>query len=332
MNKTIPIFFTFNNDYAEPAAVAFYSLLNKAAADVHYEMYVLHSDITDRKQQLLNQVVKKFNNAVLNFINTEEFLTEFWNNGSFNFKSANSTFTADTIIRCFGAKFFPQYNKIIYSDVDVIFADDISELFDYDLNDSYIAGVKNPFTKYSHDELSHLKPEHYEMLKNKYIAGGIWVMNLKKIREDNLEKDMLNIINDDTIIKRWNDQDIINIACRGKVAFLPLSCISYPYMINLLTLSDFTSDYSKEELYDSIINPKIIHFAADKPWNGNPNYANLWWTYFNYLGLSETHIFKKIISPEKQKIKKYKNLYRLFLTFSILLAIASITLFLMRFL
>ena len=324
--KIIPIFFTFDNNYVEPAAVAFYSLLDKAKSDIFYEMYVLHSDITQEKQQLLVDIVNKKGNAKLTFINTNGFLNDFWGNGSFSFSQANSTFTVDTIIRCFGAKFFPQYEKIIYSDVDIIFVDDISELYEIDMEGKYLAGVKNPFTKYSDYELSHLKPEHYEMLHDKYIAGGIWVMNLVKIREDNLEEKMLEVINDDTIIKRWNDQDIVNIACEGKVGFIPLNYISYPYLIDLLQKPNFDSDYTREELYDSIINPKIIHFAAGKPWNNNPKYSNLWWTYFNYLNLEKTKIFKVAISSEKRKIKKYKKLFWLFLATTIFFALTIIIL------
>lgn len=329
-NKTIPIFFTFDNNYVEPAAVAFYSLLNKAKKDVFYKMHVLHSDITQEKQQLLANIVNKKGNAKLTFINTDGFLNDFWGNGSFSFSQANSTFTVDTIIRCFGAKFFPQYDKIIYSDVDIIFVDDISEIYDIDIQDKYIAGVKNPFAKFSKYELSHLKPEYYEMLHDKYIGGGIWVMNLKKIREDNLEEKMIKIINDDTIIKRWNDQDIVNIACNGEVGFISLNYISYPYMIDLLQKPDFDSDYTREELYDSIINPKIIHFAADKPWNSNPNYSNLWWTIFNYLKLEETKIFKADRDKKIKKIKKYKKLFKALLATTIFFALTTIIMILMR--
>ena len=328
---TIPIFFTFDNNYVEPAAVAFYSLLDKAKEDVFYEMYVLHSDISEEKQTLLKKIVDKKGNANLTFIDTKGFLEDFWKNGTFNFKASNSNFTADTIIRCFGAKFFPQYEKIIYSDVDIIVTDDISEIFDIDLSDKYIAGVKNPFMKWSKDELSHLKPEHYELLHDKYIAGGIWVMNLKKIREDNLEQRMIEVIKDETIIKRWNDQDIVNISCAVKVGYLPLNYISYPYMIELLAKPDFVSDYTREELYDSIINPKIIHFAADKPWNSNPKYSNLWWTIFNYLNLEKTKIFKEYKSPLEKKLKKYKKLHNIFLSISICLFLILVYFLLMRF-
>ena len=59
----IPIFFTFDNNYVVPAAVAFYSLLHKTKDDIFYKMYVLHSNITSQKQKILYSVVEKFNNA-----------------------------------------------------------------------------------------------------------------------------------------------------------------------------------------------------------------------------------------------------------------------------
>lgn len=39
--KNIPIFFSFDNNYVKPAAVAFWSLLDMAAKNVSYDMYVL---------------------------------------------------------------------------------------------------------------------------------------------------------------------------------------------------------------------------------------------------------------------------------------------------
>ena len=163
--------------------------------------------------------------------------------------------------------------------------DDISELFNFDIKDVYVAGVKNPFMKWNEFELSHLSKQNYDKLKDSYIAGGILIMNLKKIREDNIEKKMIKVIIDNTIEKRWNDQDVINIACEGCVKFLPLNYISYPYLIDLITKKDFLSHYSNKELFDSIINPKIIHYASEKPWNGNPRLSQFWWQIYEYLKL-----------------------------------------------
>ena len=306
--KQIPIFFTFNNDYVVPAAVAFYSLLNKAKTDVFYNMYVLHSDITSENQSLLQNVIGRFKKGKLAFIDTKDFLKDEWENGNFDENNKHTKFTSDALLRCFAARFFEKYDKIIYSDVDVVFADDISELWDIDLTDKYIAAVKNPFMKYSENELSHLKPEHYEKLKDSYFAGGIWVMNLTKIRADNLEQRMLDILNDKTIVKRWNDQDIMNISCDNKVAYLPLNYIAYPYLPDLLQLPNFESHYSRDELWDSVLNPKIVHYANVKPWQDTVRYGDIWWDIFNFLKLPKTAIFKKQKNKYKKKYKHYKKL------------------------
>lgn len=323
--KVIPIFFTFNNDYVVPGAVAFYSLLNRSAHDVFYEMHVLHHGITNENIDLLQSVVNRFSNATLEFHDTDGFLFDEFNVGAFSNGHAGSKFTSDTIVRCFATRFFPQYDKIIYSDVDVVFMDDISEIYDFDLQDKYIAGVRDPFLKYVKTELSHLKPEHYEMLKDSYICGGIWVMNLKQIRKDNLESRMMEIIHDDTIIKRFNDQDVMNIACENKVAFLPLNYISYPYMLDLLRNPDFVSHYTRDELFDSIINPKILHYAASKPWNGTPAHADVWWNIFEYLNLPRTHIFCTPINQHLKKIRKYKILFNIMLVLFVVALLLIIT-------
>lgn len=324
--KKIPIFFTFDDNYVEPAAVAFYSLLNKAKEDIFYEMYVLSSHISPPKKHILNSVVERFNNATLTFVDTGFFLDEYWNNNTFSSKQGGTVFTSDAIVRCFAARFFPQYDKIIYSDVDVIFVDDISELYEIDLGNKYIAAVKNAFLKHSKSELAHLKQEHYTMLKDTYFAGGIWVLNLDNIRNDELESNMISIIEDKTIIKKWNDQDIMNIACKNKVAYIPLNYISYPSLYDYLIKDSFVSPYTREELYDSIINPKIIHFAAKKPWNSNPQYSNLWWTIFEYLNLKQTPIMKSRRVLEN-KAKKYRNLMNISIAINIILVIGMTIIF-----
>lgn len=81
----IPIVFTFDNNYVVPAAVAFYSLLARAKKGVFYEMFVLHHNISEENQNLLQNIIKNQNNAKLTFIDTHNFLSaEFANNNFSN--------------------------------------------------------------------------------------------------------------------------------------------------------------------------------------------------------------------------------------------------------
>lgn len=309
--KKIPIFFTFDDAYAVPAAVAFYSLLNKAKDGVFYEMHVLHSDVTQESQAMLRAVVSRFQNASLTFRNTDGFLCQEWEKGNFAGHQRRSQFTLDAVMRCFAARFFPQYDKIIYSDVDIVVQDDVSELFDIDLTDKYIASFLNPFMKSNAQELSHLPSAYYEKLKDTYFGGGIWVMNLEKIRQDDLEGKMLEIIKDDSIRKRWLDQDIMNIACENKVAYIPLNYVAFPYLLDYLQKPDFVSHYSRDELFDSIINPKILHFAAFKPWNREGPYWEEWWAIFRYLNLPRTSLITTDYARFKNRIKRLQRINKI---------------------
>lgn len=304
--KRIPVFFTFDDNYVVPAAVAFYSLLNKAKDGVFYEMHVLHSDITQESQAMLRAVVSRFENASLTFIDTGDFLLREWQKGNFDGHQRRTQFPLEVIIRCFAAKFFPQYDKIIYSDVDVVFKDDISELYDIDLTGKYLAAVRDPFLKFSKTELAHLPLKERDRLDSEYFAGGILVFNLAQIRKDNLEDEMLKVINDDTVVKKFPDQDVMNIACKGKVAYLPLNYIAFPYLLDYLQKPDFVSHYSRDELFDSIINPKILHFAAFKPWNREGPYWEEWWAIFRYLNLPKMSLITIDYKRHKNRVKKLR--------------------------
>jgi len=306
--KNIPIFFTFDNNYVVPAAVAFDSLLEKAKDGVFYDMYVLHHDITEENQKLLNSIVARWGNARLTFKDTGEFLRDDWDStfNSGTSKNEVNQFTVDTVIRCFAARYFPQFDKIIYSDVDVVFMDDISELWDIDLSNSYIGAVRNAFMKWSENELSHLSPENHAKFKDTYFGGGIWVFNLAKIREDSLEERMLDIVKNPAIIKRWNDQDVMNLACDNKVTYISLRYISYPYLEEVMAKEGFESHYTHEELVDSIQRPKILHFAAQKPWKAYPKYWDLWMQRFEKLHLPKTKIFKEMTFKNRLYLKLYK--------------------------
>jgi len=325
--KRIPIFFTFNDNYVNPAAVAFFSLLNRAARDVAYDMYVLHHDISVKNQELLKSVVGRCGNATLQFRDTDGFLEKEWIGGNWDGNQGGVRFSSDAVVRCFAARFFPEYDKIIYSDVDVVFVDDVSELWDVDLSGAYMAGVRNVFLKSLPTMLSHLNPEHHRLLDDIYIDGGLWVMNLKKIRDDKLEDKMLEVVRDDSIVKRWNDMDVMNIACAGKVSFLPLNYIARPHLAEAAHAPGFLSHFSREEIYDAIIRPKILHYAGTKPWLTKMNWDSAWWDIADYLGLdvkrpADNVPLREVGACELRHEKRIKRAWRL--AFLVALAASSL--------
>lgn len=135
---------------------------------------------------------------------------------------------------------------IFHIDSDTIIVDDISEIFDIDINDYYIAGVKDKI--------------HY----NGYINAGNILMNLKKMREYNglySQYMELNSKNDYDLF----EQSIMNDMFKGKIKY-----IHYKFNFLLNHYGKYYSTKSMAMIYGEIPTYKtikILHFAGKyKPW------------------------------------------------------------------
>lgn len=318
--KHIPILFTFDNNYVVPALVAFNSFLESADESLgnQYEFIIAHTDISEANKKSIEKLVGRYPFCSLRFVNLEGFLSNEWKSSAFSGEN-RELFTKETLYRCFASSILPEYDKVLYSDVDVIFKKDISCLWALELKDSYVAGVNLVLFENRHDELEHLKEPHLSQLKNNYLAGGIWLLNCKKIREDNLEAVMLKVIHDETIKKVWNDQDVMNIACAGQVEHIPLRFISYADIKISLGLFGRVINYPMEEVYELFFDPTIIHYAAFKPWKLHSARLFEWWAeydkireYVNDFGCYRVSRKKKLLFSFMRFIYKKLRFSRFF--------------------
>lgn len=299
--KEIPVFFSFDNNYVAQAAVTFFSLLTNAKETVFYSLYVLHRDISLENITKLKEQVQVFNNVSLSFIKiSEDFIEVDFKDEDFCTQHLGAKFTVDTLYRCLPTLIseFNKYDKIIYSDVDIVVLQDISDLMDVDLSDNYLGGVKTPdFLK---NELKH----HDKKIREKYVAGGLWVMNLAKMRADNLIDEILSIIKKPPYRLLWNDQDVINLACRGNVTFISYDYMSIPDWTPMLMEIDYNDlFYPNKSLYSSVHNPRIIHYAGRKPWKDLLTRKSEIWYYW----LDQTVFYNQIFPVTNHAVKEANN-------------------------
>lgn len=302
MKKEIPIMFCYDKNYVIPAAVAFYSLMEHASKDYNYILYTLHSDISNDQQEKLKETVLPFKNCKLEFINMEHKLDDFWNK---NYKGGH--FSKEVMYKLLVASIFPNINKIIVSDVDVVFLGDVSQSY-FDLNDSddaYIAGVKpigkisnylrNYANKWTEDEISKLGN----------VCGGYLIMNLKKIREDNFEEVFLKSLEENGSRLNQMEQDIFNITCYGKIKHLHLKYVACSYMWDYYK-NDYDkktdTNYSFKEINEAMKHPVQLHYATSiKPWkNVDCTLSVIWFKYIVKTPFAEEY-FKQL--PETIVVK-----------------------------
>lgn len=294
-----PIFFSFDNNYVPQAAVTFESLLTNAKPDIFYKLYVVHSGIDiSNKNELLAQV-SKHQNATLEFIDVYGKFNIDFSDSKFSKGHAGSTFTIETIYRCLAISLpeFNQYSKIIYSDVDIVVVDDISELYQIDLSNHYLAG--NHIPAFLKEQVTHLPPSVQET----YIGAGLWVINLDKMRQDNIIEKIQSIIASPPCFLLWPDQDIMNLACSPHIEYISYRYCSIPSWRELLKEMQYEDErYPNKAFYDATYRPKIIHYAAQKPWAkiDRPPLSDIW-----YYWLSKTsfaHLFNENIESSKPTV------------------------------
>ncbi len=297
MNKKkkteIPIMFCFDKNYVIPAAVTFYSILEHANKDYCYHFYVLHSDINKIQQKKLKETIEEFQEMVeLDFINMSHRFEDIWNK-----IYQGGHFSKEVMYKILIASIFPQYEKIIVTDVDVVFLGDLSPSYiDFDVNgDYYIGGIKPIGKINAYLENYRSKWTDEEIKKLGHICGGYLVANLKKIREDNMEEVFVNSFIENGYRLNQMEQDILNLCCYPKIKYLPLNYVACSYMWDFYDLEEehyHDENYKDKEIKDAMSHPIQLHYATSiKPWkNINCTKSEEWFKYITKTPFLEEYL------------------------------------------
>ena len=266
--KTIPIVFAFDNNLLEPAGVCISSLLMNANPNTFYDIYILSSSKNDINRDALDKLNDSYQNFSIHYRQVD---TTFDN--SFEIRGI----TPATYYRLMIPEYIPEYDKIIYSDVDVIFREDLSLWYEQVVfDDEYVAGVNS---------LSHLNKSTHSYYTNdigidpsKVIYAGNIILNSKKIREDGL----VAKFKEHAIQKyRFQDLDILNIVCRGHIKYLaPGFCLTTDITDYASRgLDTILSVWSEEEIQHALTKG-VVHYNGQKPWIGGCINFDIWWEYY----------------------------------------------------
>lgn len=226
-----------DNNYAPYAGVVIASILANANSNDELSFYVLDGNISDENKEKI-QSLKSIKNCNINFVPVDESKFEDYKN-----LTTHSYISLATYYRLKLSELLNKdVEKVIYLDCDMVVNSSLSELFNTDLGNNYMAGVIDIRVKY--------KPKW----KNKiYVNAGMLLMDLDKIRKDNIENKFLNYTKEHFDEIKAGDQDIINFTLDGKIKIV--DDLWNVQVSSFLSRSNFTK------------HPKIIHFVAKKkPW------------------------------------------------------------------
>ena len=291
----IPIILAADNNYAPYMSVLMLSILKNAKSNPFIDFYLLVPEsFKEKYKRTIQKDCKFYKHKQINYINMKDAFSKT--------KRMISHITEQTYYRLMAADILPKkYDKCIYLDIDTIVNIDISEFYNIDLEDNYIAGVKGPFYHISKDWSTKYCQEIGLPSISQYINAGVLLINIRKIRENNLTPILC-----EEALKNYptNDQDVINKVFYNKIKHLPFK---YNVMTKYKSIIDKTlPEYGKicnlfgiNVFEEAIHSPAIIHYADKiKPWdNKNCIFADYWWEY-----ATKSHYFKKPIL--KQNLKR----------------------------
>lgn len=264
--RTIPLLFTFDSNLSFPASVCLSSILMSANEDTFYDIFILHA-------------------GSIPVIDNIEKIKVAYSNFKIQYRSVGNVFdnafeirgiTTAAYHRLLAPDLIPEYDKIVYADVDMIFRSDLSRVYDIELGDNYLASAYS--TRLSAAKEGRKYVESIGLNPDYYFQSGFMLMNLKKLREDNMVEEFLKLAKNKYT---FQDMDIINITCNGKI--LPLSWIESMAVDNFLfmeTDADFMKSKYADTDADTARNKSNIHYNGMKPWIGLcPNF-DIWWEYY----------------------------------------------------
>lgn len=255
MNDTINLFFSCDDGYVPFLSVTLASLKENRDPARRYCVRILHTGL---RQDYMERLIACFDaeDFPLSFIDIRDRVEQFSRQ-----LHTRDYYSQSTYYRLFIPEMFPELDKGLYLDSDLVVRGDISQLYDTDLGDNLVGAVTDSFVnsvpelrEYACCRLNLDQPELY-------FNAGILLMNLKAMRDFGFQQVFLNLLG--TVkFQVAQDQDYLNAICRGRVTYLNPEWNAMPRGV-------------------PIREPKLIHYNVDsKPWHlDNVRYGDYFWDY-----------------------------------------------------
>ncbi|MEI7749374.1 MAG: glycosyltransferase [Candidatus Moraniibacteriota bacterium] len=275
VTRKVNIVFCFDHAFYRQAGVAIASLLRCSYGKADYAIFcVCAKDVSESDRRELGHIVDVAGkDSDIEFLAMDD-----------RFKDAfvSRGISEASYFRLSLPGLLTGIDKVIYADSDILFLKDISAVWETDLEGRLLAAVRDPFVNYKNNFDRHLRSYEYfkknfDGLRGEYFNAGFMVMDLGKMRESGMERRWEELAKELFV---YQDQDILNISCRGMIGYLPAKynvfsgLVGGPHYPNLVADGILTSQDVADCHYDA----SVLHFTGEKPWiNVRIGGADRWW-------------------------------------------------------
>jgi lipopolysaccharide biosynthesis glycosyltransferase len=273
----IPIVFAANEHFIPYTSAMIQSIMENAARENQYRIYILHSGISAAVLDMLSSQAAQFPYFSIEGIDISDRIKQY------HFFTANRhDITQETYYRLFIPELLSDYEKVIYLDGDMICRSDISKLYAFDLGNNLIGAARDipGINSFSHDG-KNTDDDYYDVKSNmenpcNYFCAGMLLINIKQFQKTIATEQLLDLV----LSRKWksHDQDVLNFLSLGKTLFLPYSW-NFIHAGN----TDYLPENLVKEYAEAVGHEDIIHFAGvrEKPWISPVyvRYFELFWKY-----------------------------------------------------
>ncbi|MBE6984539.1 MAG: glycosyltransferase family 8 protein [Ruminococcaceae bacterium] len=267
MKPEIPVFFSIDDAYAPFLATALRSAIDNSSKNRSYRAIVLYQSLSEENRKRIASLAQA--HFAVEFVPMQKGLESIADRLSNRLRF--DCFTLTIYFRLFIPAMFEQYDRGIYIDSDVVLLGDLAELFDTDIGDHYI-GACNDLSVLQVQPLCEYMENVVGVQAQRYVNSGVLLMNLKKLRQANLDRHFLQLLNRYHFDSVAPDQDYLNALCSGKIYYLDSKWNTMP---NEMLPVDREAKlvhynlYSKPWCYDDIqYSEHFWHYAKDSGYYG----------------------------------------------------------------
>ena len=268
-----------NDGYVYPLINLMHSIRKYNSDKIN--LFVLSTKLGQSSQELIKEKLGQMNiDLNISIVEVKQFEV-----------AKNQHYTFDMFLRVFAFNILPKnVDKILYLDADMIAVDDISKIYNTDLENKLFGVVRDFGVKFK-------KVKKYVDSLNvghTYFNSGMILMNISKMREKWNIAQIEQFIKDNGARYSCPDQDVLNLLSKKE---------------ELVFFDDgfnFQIKNNEKLKYDKVV---LIHYVGyNKPWNHLllSRHEKLFWKNYDELNLPEFYKQRKIFRRKRIKMIFYK--------------------------
>lgn len=293
----IPVVFATNDNFTLFCYIAVYSLIKNTSSSNLYKIYILETDLCEDNRKMLEGLTRE--NVQVECVDISGFTEHVELKGSLHLSQ-------ETYYRLFIPLIFPQYEKILYLDADMLILSDVAKLYETKI-DGYPAGAVQ-------DVICHILQAHSESIGlsdvRKTFNAGVLLINTVEFEKQKIREKCLALLSEDYRRKErkliFADQDALNIVLYENHYRLDGK---WNYQPQYLWRVEEIMDDVREKYVRDANDAAVLHYSGDrKPWD-NPKLpqADVFWKW-----AKEADVVEDLIDKIMSGVRKIEENLRSF--------------------